>query len=67
MLIADFAADILAVGNSQTAAAVPGYMNRTNIVNTQNRAFCANRRCLHIVHFYEFDPCALRKSLPKGL
>ena len=49
-VLQQFTTEILVVGNAQTAAVIPGNHDGTDIVDTTHGAFCANRRCLGIVH-----------------
>ena len=58
VLCLDFPYDIFAVNHIQPTAVIPINQQISDIVNALNRAFCTDRRCLHIVHFYKLHTSA---------
>ena len=57
----DLSAQVLAVGNGQSAARVPCYQDRADVVHTLDCAEGADGRRLDVVHLHQLHPCAGRK------
>ena len=66
-VLQQFTAEILAVGNAQTAAVIPGNHDAADVIHASHSALCADRWCLRVIHLNKLHKAVGRVFLTDAL